>query len=88
MMIYWPDLIIVTILAQNLILLFQLCANGQNSIQYYGTLIRSMIPDGIEDSETLYLFKSKIRKWNPINCSLDIAFAKKCILHLRVTNQI
>ena len=42
--------------------------NGQNSIQYYGPLIWNMIPGCIKDSETLDIFKGKIRKWKPINC--------------------
>ena len=42
--------------------------NGQNSIQYYGPLIWSMIPGYIKDSETLDIFKGKIRKWKTINC--------------------
>ena len=42
--------------------------NGQNSIQHYGPLIWNMIPDYIKDSETLDIFKDKMRKWKPINC--------------------
>ena len=42
--------------------------NGQTSIQYYGPLIWNMIPGHIKDSETLNIFKGKIRKWKPINC--------------------
>ena len=41
--------------------------NGQNSIQYYGPLILNAIPGYITDSETLGIFKGKIRKWKPIN---------------------
>ena len=36
--------------------------SGQNSIQYYGSLIWNMIVGYIEDSETLGIFKGKIRK--------------------------
>ena len=36
--------------------------NGQNSIQYYGPLILNAIPGYIKDSETLDIFKGKIRK--------------------------
>ena len=36
--------------------------NGQNSIHYYGPLIWNMIPGYIKDSETLDIFKGKIRK--------------------------
>ena len=36
--------------------------NCQNSIQYYGSLIWDMIVGFIKDSETLGIFKGKIRK--------------------------
>ena len=36
--------------------------NGQNSIQYYGSLIWNMIIGYISDSEVLGIFKGKIRK--------------------------
>ena len=34
--------------------------NGQNSIQYYGSLIGNIIAGYIKDSETLDIFNSKI----------------------------
>ena len=36
--------------------------NGQNSIQYYGSLIWNMIIGYISNSEILGIFKGKIRK--------------------------
>ena len=60
------NFIIITNFAQNLIPVLQLCVNGQNVVQYYGTFIQNMIPDWIKDSETLNLFKDKMQKWNPI----------------------
>ena len=36
--------------------------NGQNFIQYYGSLVWYMIVRYIKDSETLGIFKGKIRK--------------------------
>ena len=36
--------------------------NGQNSIQYYGSLIWNMIVGSIKYSEILGIFKGKIRK--------------------------
>ena len=36
--------------------------NGQNSLQYYGSLIWHVIAGYIKDSETLDIFKSKIQK--------------------------
>ena len=41
--------------------------NGQNSIQYYGSLIWNMIAGYLKDSETLGIFKGKIQKWKAIN---------------------
>ena len=60
--------------------------NGQNSIQYYGPLIWNMIPGYIKDSETLDIFKGKIRKWKPINCPCRLC--KKYISNLGFINQI
>ena len=42
--------------------------NDQYSIQYYRVLIWNMIPGYIKVSQTLDIFKGKIRKWKPINC--------------------
>ena len=42
--------------------------NDQYSIQYYRALIWNMIPGYIKVSQTLDIFKGKIRKWKPINC--------------------
>ena len=60
--------------------------SGQNSIQYYGLLIWNMIPGYIKDSETLDIFKDKIRKWKPINCPCRIC--KKYIPKIGFINQI
>ena len=60
--------------------------NGQNSIQYYGPLIWNMIPGYIKDSETLDIFKGKIRKWKPTNC--PCCLCKKYIPNLGFINQI
>ena len=81
------DFIIVTILAENLILLFQVCTvhNGQNSILYYSSLIRNMIPDYIKDSE-LEIFKNKIQKWVSINWPCRLC--RKYISNLGLINQI
>ena len=77
LMTYLPDLIIVTVFSKNLILLFQLCVNGQNDplseVSYW-------IP--------LDLFKDKIWISNPISCPLHVAFVKKCISNLGFINQI
>ena len=74
LMTFWPDLTIVTIFPQNLILLFQLYVNGWTFIQYHGDLICNMVTDYIKESETLDMFKSKIRKMEldrlPITCCL------------------
>ena len=58
-MIYLPH-IIVSIFA--VVPSVRAVHNGQNSIQYYGSLTWNIIAGYIKDSETLYIFKSKIRK--------------------------
>ena len=60
--------------------------NGQNSIQDYGPLIWNMIPGHIKDSETLDIFKGKIRKWKPANYPCRLC--KKYIPNLGFINQI
>ena len=59
---------------------------GQTSIQYYGLLIWKLIPGYIKGSETLDIFKGKIRKWKPINCPCRLC--KKYIPNLGFINQI
>ena len=41
---------------------------GQNSLRYFGPIIWNSIPQDIRNSETLSLFKSKIKNWKPVNC--------------------
>ena len=41
---------------------------GTETISYLGPKIWSLIPDHIKTSSTLLEFKSKIKKWKPINC--------------------
>ena len=60
--------------------------NGQNYMQYHGPLFWNMIPGYIKDSETLDIFKDKIRKWKPINC--PCCLCKKYISNLGFINQI
>ena len=72
LMTYLQDLIIATIFAQNLILLFQQCVLfivvKILYSKYYGPLILNMIPYYIKDSDAFDIFKNKIRIWKPINC--------------------
>ena len=60
--------------------------NGQNSIQYYGPLIWNIMPGYIKDSETLDIFKDKIRKWKPLNWPCRLY--KKYIPNRGFINQI
>ena len=60
--------------------------NGQNSIQCYSSLISNMIAGCLKDSESLGLFKGKIRKWKAINC--PCCLCKKNISNLDFINQI
>ena len=82
---FWPDLTIVTIFPQNLILLFQLYVNGWTFIQHHGDLIWNW---NLSESETLDMFKSKIQKWSSIGCPLPVAYVKSYISDLGFINQI
>ena len=60
--------------------------NGQNSIQYYGSVIWNMIVGYIKDSEILGIFKGKIWKWKATNC--PCCLCKKNLGNLGFINQI
>ena len=81
---------IVTIFAQNLSLLFQLCVQFITvRILYsisYRSLIWNLMAGYIKDSESLDIFKSKIRKWKAINC--PCCLCKKYIPNKRFIHQI
>ena len=47
-----------------------------------------MVADYIKESETLDMFKSKIRKWSSIGCPLPVAYVKSYISDLGFINQI
>ena len=42
--------------------------NGFESISYLGPKIWEMLPSEMQECETLFEFKSKVKSWNPINC--------------------
>ena len=42
--------------------------NGFESILYLGPKIWEMLPSEMQECETLFEFKSKVKCWNPINC--------------------
>ena len=42
---------------------------GKNSLRYFGPVIWNSIPIDIRKSENLYIFKSKIKTWNPESCT-------------------
>ena len=43
-------------------------SNGFESISYLGTKIWEMLPSEMQECETLFEFKSKVKSWNPMNC--------------------
>ena len=42
--------------------------NGFESISYLGPKIWEMLPSEMQECETIFEFKSKVKSWNPINC--------------------
>ena len=42
--------------------------NGFDSISDLGPKIWEMLPSEMQECETLFEFKSKVKSWNPINC--------------------
>ena len=42
--------------------------NGFESISYLRTKIWEMLPSEMQECETRFEFKSKVKSWNPINC--------------------
>ena len=42
--------------------------NVFESISYLGLKIWEMLPSEMQEYETLFEFKSKVKSWNPINC--------------------
>ena len=42
--------------------------NGFESISYLGPKIWEMLPSEMQECETLFEFKSKVKSWNPANC--------------------
>ena len=42
--------------------------DGFESISYLGPRIWEMLPSEMQECETLFEFKSKVKSWNPINC--------------------
>ena len=43
--------------------------NGKNSIRYFGPIVwDDMLPSKLKSIQTLQIFKSEIKKWDPVNC--------------------
>ena len=45
--------------------------NGFESISYLGPNIWEMLPSEIQECETLFEFKSKVKSWNPVNYPIN-----------------
>ena len=46
--------------------------NSFESISYLGPKIWEMLPSEMQECETLFEFKSKVKSWNPINCACKL----------------
>ena len=46
--------------------------NGFESISYLGPKIWEMPPSEMQECQTFFEFKSKVKSWNPINCSCKL----------------
>ena len=42
---------------------------GKNSLRYFGSLMWNSLPNNIKNSESLSVFKAKIKSWKPDNCA-------------------
>ena len=50
-------------------------SKGFNSLKYFGAKIWNSIPEDIKNSDSLNVFKSKIKKWKPIcNCRICTSY--------------
>ena len=47
--------------------------NVLESISYLGPKIGEMLPSEMQECETLYEFKSKVKSWNPVNCPCKLS---------------
>ena len=43
-------------------------SKGSSSISYYGPITWNLVPEKIRYTDSLEIFKIKIRKWKPKNC--------------------
>ena len=42
---------------------------GKNSLRYFGSLMWNSLPTDIRNSESLVVFKAKIKTWKPGSCT-------------------
>ena len=41
---------------------------GENSIRFFGAKLWNLLPSDIENAKSLYVFKTKIKNWQPLDC--------------------
>ena len=46
--------------------------NGTETLTFLGPKIWAIVPDWIKESNTILLFKQRIKKWKPIGCPCRI----------------
>ena len=50
---------------------------GKETIRYRGPKTWNLLPQDIKDSESLDIFKNKIRKWKPVGCKCKLCWIYK-----------
>ena len=50
---------------------------GKESIRYRGPKTWNLVPQDIKDSESLDIFKNKIRNWKPVGCTCKLCWIYK-----------
>ena len=50
---------------------------GKDTIRYRGPKTWNLLPQDIKDSESLEIFKNKIRKWKPVGCTCKLCWVYK-----------
>ena len=49
-------------------------SNGKQSIRYRGPKTWNLVPQEIKDSESLDIFRNKIRNWKPVGCTCKLCW--------------
>ena len=52
---------------------------GKNSLRYFGSLMWNSLPIDKRNSESLVVFKAKIKTWKPDSCTCRLCFNHLCL---------